>query len=125
MSFESKKPERDAAIAAKERAKQVLLDQYNHLKQYATSLDSDASPVKIRLEQAREAAEAIDEVKFEELAHGIVVTLDERYKKIANARGNLPVFRAPSLSPSPEIVSSEESDSSSDSDSLSDVSVVL
>lgn len=110
LGLKTRKAERDAAKAAKERAKQVLLDQYNHLKQYATSLDSDATPVKIRLEQAREAAEAIDETKFEKLAHGIFLTLEERYNKIAAARKDVPGFRTPS--PSPEPMSSQDPRSS-------------
>ena len=107
------KPERDAAKAAKERAEQLLLGQYNQLKQYATSLNSDLAPVKIRLEKAREAAEAIDETKFEKLAHGICLTLEERYNTIAAARKDVPAFRTPSPSPSPS--SSPESSSSLDS----------
>ena len=110
LGLRSRKPERDAAKAAKERAKQVLLDQYNRLKQYATSLDSDAAPVKIRLEQAREAVEAIDETQFEKLAHGIYLTLEERYNKITAARKDVPGFRTPS--PSPEPMSSQDSLSS-------------
>ena len=106
MSIKPQKFERGATKAAKERAKQALLDQYNQLKQYATSLDSDAAPVRIRLEQAREAAEAIEETKFEKLAHGIFLTLEERYNKIATARKDVPIFRTPrSL---PESVSSQE-----------------
>ncbi|CAF9915666.1 MAG: hypothetical protein ALECFALPRED_010297 [Alectoria fallacina] len=113
LSLKSQRPELDAAIAAKDRAKQALLDQYNQLKQYATSLDSDVAPVKIRLEQAREAAEAIDETKFEKLAHGIFLTLEERYNSIAAAREEVPAFRTPF--PSPEPPSSPEWSSSSDS----------
>lgn len=113
LGLKSRKVERDAAKAAKERAKQVLLDQYNQLKQYAASLDSDTAPVKIRLEQAREAAEAVDETKFEKLAHGIFLTLEERYKKIISARKDVPGFRTPL--PSPEPMASSESMSSQDS----------
>ena len=116
MSIKSRKPERDAAKAAKERAKKALLDQYNQLKQYATSLDSDTAPVKIRLEQAREAAEAVDETKFEKLAHGIFLTLEERYTKIATARKDVLIFRTPRSSPEPE--SSQELVSSFDSQDL-------
>ena len=116
------KPERDAALAAKERAKQSLLEQYDQLKQYATSIDSDAAPVKIRLKQAREAAEAIEETKFEKLAHGIFLTLEERYNKIITARKGVPAFRTPS--PSPEPMSSPElSVSTFDSQDLSQLSV--
>lgn len=112
LGLKSQKAERDAAKAAKERTKQFLLDQYNQVKQYATSLDSDAAPVRIRLEQAREAAEAIDEVKFEKLAHGIFLTLEERYNKIAAARKDVPGFRTPPPSPEPESMSSQDSRSS-------------
>ena len=70
------------------------------------SLNSDAAPVKIRLEQAREAAEAVDETKFEKLAHGVFLTLEERYNVIAAAREDVPGFRTPL--PSPEPVSSQE-----------------
>lgn len=121
LSINSRKPERDAAKAAGERAKQTLLDQHNQLKQYATSLDSDAAPVKIRLEQAREAAEAIDETQFEKLAHGIFLTLEERYNKIAAARKDVPIFRTPPSSPEPE--SSQELHSSIDSQDLSQQSL--
>lgn len=91
----------------------MLLIQYNHLKQYAISLNSDVAPVKIRLEQAREAAETIDESKFEKLAHGIFLTLEERYHLIAAAREDVPGFRTPF--PSPEPVSSQELSLSLDS----------
>lgn len=121
LSIKSRKPERDAAKAAKERAKQALLDQYNQLKQYATSLDSDAAPVKIRLEQAGEAAEAVDETQFEKLAHGIFLTLEERYNNIAAARKDVPIFRTPPSSPEPD--SSQELESSIDSPSLSQQSM--
>lgn len=106
LGLKSQRPERDTARAAKERAKQVLLDQYNQLKHYAMSLNSDAAPVKIRLEQAREAAEAVDETKFEKLAHGVFLTLEERYNVIAAAREDVPGFSTPL--PSPEPVSSQE-----------------
>lgn len=121
LGVRSRKPERDAAKAAKERAKQFLLGQYRQLKEYATSLDANAAPVKIRLEQAREAAEAIEEANFEKLAHGIFLTLEERYNKIAAARKDVPGFRTPTPSPEPE--SSEESCSSSDSQFLSQLSM--
>lgn len=120
LSLRSRKPERDTVKAAKERTKQVLLGQYSQLRKYATSLDSDATPVKIRLEQAREAVEAVDETTFEKLAHGIFLTLEERYNKIAVARKDVPSFRTPS--PSPEPMSSQDSCSSSDSQSLSQLS---
>lgn len=98
-----------------------MLGQYRQLKEYATSLDANAAPVKIRLEQAREAAEAIEEANFEKLAHGIFLTLEERYNKIAAARKDVPGFRTPTPSPEPE--SSEESCSSSDSQFLSQLSM--
>ena len=118
MTIKSRKAERDAEKAATERAKQALLDQYNRLKQYAISLDSDVAPVKIRLEQAREAAEAMDETEFEKLAHGILLTLEERYDKISAARKDLPVFRTPPSSPE-SMSSSQESSSSLDDESFS------
>lgn len=115
--MKSQKPERDAAKAAKERARQALLDQYNQLKQYATSLHPDAAPVKIRLEQARKAVEAIDEAKFETLAHGIFLTLEEQYDKIVAARKDVPGF-SPCDSSEPE--SSQESSHSFDDQDLSE-----
>ena len=121
MGIKSQKPERDAAKAAREQAKQILLNRYNQLEQYATSLDSDAAPVKIRLERARAAVEAVEEIKFERLAHGILSTLEERYDKIATARKNLPVFRTPSTSP--ETMSSPELTSSLDNEDLSQLSI--
>lgn len=84
----------------------MLLDQYNQLKQYAESIDSDVAPVRIRLKQARDAAEAADETRFEKLAHGIFLTLEERYDKIAMARKKLPGTQT--RSPSPELASSPE-----------------
>ena len=86
------------------------------------SLDSDATPVKIRLERAREAAEAVEETEFEKLAHGIFATLEERYSKIADARKDVPVFCTPLPSPEP-MSSSQESGTSMNSQDLSQQSV--
>ena len=119
LTVKSRKTERDAEKAAAERAKHALLDQYNQLKQYAKSIDPDAAPVKIRLEQARKAAEAMDEPEFEGLAHGIFATLEERYSKILAARRDVPVFRTPPSSP--ESTSSQETNSSLDDGSLSEL----
>lgn len=90
--MKSQKPEREAAEAAKNRLKQVLLTQYGQLKQYATSIDFDAAPVKIRLEDARKAAEAADELRFLHLARSISGTLEERFDSIAAARNKVPKF---------------------------------
>ena len=44
--------ELDTAIEAEYQAKQLLSRQYDQLKHYATALDSDTAPIKIRFEQA-------------------------------------------------------------------------
>ena len=112
--------ENQAAEAATQRAKLFLLGQYDQLKQYAISLDYDAAPVKIRLEEARQAAEVIDEAKFEKVAHGIFLTLEERYNKIANARNQVPRFETPATTPEPS--ASQESSTSLDTQHLSQLS---
>ena len=65
--------------------------------------------------------EAIEETKFEKLAHEIFLTLEERYNKIAAARQDVPSFRTPF--PSAEPASSQESFSSFDSQGLSQQSI--
>ena len=86
------KPERQAAETAKEASKQALLKQYDHLETYATSIDPSAAAVKIRLKDAREAAEAVDDLKFGSLGHDIMTTLEEQYTRISTARKCLPEF---------------------------------
>ena len=93
LGLRSAKPERQAA----ETARQTLLTQYDHLKTYALAIDANASPVKIRLEDARKAVEAFDEVKFQDLAYDICVTLDERANLIAAARENVARFPRPTV----------------------------
>ena len=75
-----------AARIATDEARQSLLTQYAQLKDYATSFDFDAALVKIRLENAHNAVEALDKPKFESLAHSILTTLDEKLLKINTAR---------------------------------------
>ncbi len=82
-------PEREELEASRNRTKQTLLSGYDQLKQYATSMDFDAAPVKIRLEDARKAAEAVDEVKFSRLARSISKTLEERFDSIVVARNKV------------------------------------
>jgi len=106
----SRKPERFAVQAAKEDTKQLLLTQYDKLKQYATSIELDTASVKIRLDNAREAAEVADRSKFEQLAHGIFVTLEERYDRIAAARKGISLFANGVSAATPvEAMSSQES----------------
>ncbi len=112
----SRKPERSAVQAAKEDAKKLLLTQYDELKQYATSIELDAASVKIRLENAREAAEAADRSKFEQLAYGIFVTLEERYDRITAARKGISLFANGVSAVIPvELMSSQESKDSPES----------
>lgn len=92
LGMKSQKPERQVAEAARNRARQALLTQYDQLKQYAISMDHDAAPVRFRLEDARQTAEALDESKFENLAHDIIITLEERFDKIATARNSVQKF---------------------------------
>ena len=81
------------------------------------SLHPDAAPVKIRLEQAREAVEAIDEAKFETLAYGIFLSLEEQYDRIIAARKDVPGF-SPRDHFEPEL--SQESSLLSDDQDLSE-----
>ena len=90
--FRSEKPDLQIAQDAKDRARQSLVAQYDQLKQYALTIHPDAAPVKIRLEEARKAAEEVHETKFEKLAHGIFLTLEEHCNKIAIARKAVPHF---------------------------------
>ncbi|KAK3171985.1 hypothetical protein OEA41_004069 [Lepraria neglecta] len=120
LGLKSGMAEHQAAEAATQRAKLFLLGQYDQLKQYAISLDYDAAPVKIRLEEARQAAEVIDEAKFEKVAHGIFLTLEERYNKIANARNEVPRFETPATTPEPS--ASQESSTLLDTQHLSQLS---
>ena len=61
--------------------------------------------------------EAIDEAKFEALAHGIFLTLEERYDKIVAARKDIPSFSPPHYS---EPESSSELSHSFDDQDLSE-----
>lgn len=121
--MKSQKSEREAAEALKNRTKETLLIQYDHLKRYATSLDFDAAPVKIRLENARRAAEAIEKLRFVQLACSISETLEERFDSIAAARNNVPRFARPSHTAAPTVdESSQECNNSSNTPSSSQVS---
>lgn len=95
--MKSQKPEREAAEVTKNGTKHALLTQYDQLKQYATSIDFDAAPVKIRLEDARKAAEVVDELRFAQLARSISETLEKRFDSIAAARNKVPRFAAPTV----------------------------
>lgn len=106
--MKSQKPEREAAEALRKRTKENLLTQHDHLKRYATSLDFDAAPVKIRLENARKAAEAIDELRFAQLACSISETLEERFDSIAAARNKVPQFARSSRISAPTVVGSSQ-----------------
>lgn len=69
-----------------------MLATYRELQTYATKLDPEAMPVKIRLEQARQAAVEGDEKKFSTLAFSIWDTLEEHIQQISAARAKLPAF---------------------------------
>lgn len=97
---------------AAEQARESLLSQYALIKDYATSVESDAVSVKIRLEEARKAAEAIDERNFQLLIQDILMTLNDRFEKITAARTRLPCFSALSTALKP--FSSQESTTSFD-----------
>ena len=107
------------AKAASDIKRKYLLDQLEKLKQYATSLDSEAAPVKIRLEDARKAAEAVHVNEFRRLVQDILSSLDERYKQIVAAHDNLPIFvkafgaNTEDEAPSEADASEEESDDES------------
>ena len=81
-----KAKKRQAAKAVKEALKQDLLTQHDLLEQYARSIDPNAASVKIRLENARKAAEASDSAAYQRLARDIFGTLEERCNEIAAAR---------------------------------------
>lgn len=121
LGMRSDRPERqaaEAAEAAKERIKQSLFAQYEQIKQYATSLDLDVAPVKIRLEDARKAMEASDEFKFDKLARSIMLTLEERHDKIAAARNDIQAHLRSTRPLTPnEPSSSQNSEEYSDMDS--------
>ena len=53
---------------------------------FACSMDSEASAVKIRLEEARKAANDGKQPKFDTLINEISTTLEEQFTKIATAR---------------------------------------
>lgn len=124
--IKSSKPERLAAEAAAkaaiDQARQSLLTQYAQIKDYATSLDFDAAPVRFRLNDARIAAEAVNKPKFELLARGILLTLDEKFQKIISARQN--ILAGPGVNGLLEPKSSQESARSSNTQ-ISDVSMEL
>lgn len=121
--MKSSKPERAAAEAAKTQTRQSLLAQYDQLKQYATSIDFDASPVRIRLEDARKAADAVNELKFVQLARSISETLDERFNRITAARNIAPKFSSslPMVAPAESGSSQGPSDSSATQSSSQDI----
>ncbi len=106
--MKSQKPEREDAEAARDCKKQTLLTQYDQLRHYATSIDFDAAPVKIRLEDARKAAEAVDGLKFMHLARSISETLEERFDSIAAARNNVPKFANSLHVPDPTVAGSSQ-----------------
>ena len=89
LGLRSGKSEREAAELAKTKMRNLLLKKYDRVKRYATAIESDATLVKIRLEDARKAAEAIDETKFRDVTRSIVSTLEERFQSITMAREDL------------------------------------
>ena len=116
----SNKPEREAAEDARESSKKVFLTKYEQLKSYATSIDLNA--VKIRLNDAHKAAEAIDELKFESISCNIMTTLEERYDRIVTARACVPGFSRVSLPPTPNSPSPQSSHGRFDTASPSQLS---
>ena len=69
-----------------------MLATHGELQTYATILDPEAMPVRIRLEQARLAAVEGDEKKFSTLAFSIWDTLEEHVQRVSAARAQLPAF---------------------------------
>ncbi|KAK4696366.1 hypothetical protein P7C71_g1534, partial [Lecanoromycetidae sp. Uapishka_2] len=127
LGFESTRFEREAAeIAAKaaaEQARLALLSQYALIKDYAISIEPDAALVKIRLEDALNAAEAVDERNFQLLVQDILVTLDQTFKMITAARKRIPMLSEPDAFSTLE--STQGSYASSDAGMASDFSLEL
>lgn len=79
---------RDLAFhLAQAQLQATLTAKFTLLKTYATNLD--LSLVSIRLEAARKAAEAADQLRFDSLAHGIWVTLEKHYRTVHDVRQRL------------------------------------
>ena len=66
-----------------------LKKRYDVLAEYAHAFDFAASSVYIRLKQAHQAAEMVDEETFGELASSIIRTLEEQTAKIMKARNEV------------------------------------
>ena len=66
-----------------------LKKRYDVLAEYAHAFDFAASSVCIRLKQARQAVEKVDEGTFGELASSIIRTLEEQTAKIMKARNEV------------------------------------
>ncbi|KAL9629680.1 MAG: hypothetical protein Q9164_006771 [Protoblastenia rupestris] len=74
----------------RERARLSLISTHDQITKYAVSLDRDLATVKIRLEDARKAAEAVDESRFEKLVNAIWLTLENQYDNVNAARLGVP-----------------------------------
>ncbi|KAG8529958.1 uncharacterized protein KY384_005439 [Bacidia gigantensis] len=68
------------------RARDDMLVSYEAMKAFAASLERGSAAVRIRLEEAREAAESLDQDKFESLARSVSSTLEELFAKTNGAR---------------------------------------
>ena len=80
------------------KLKQSMLSTHELLAAYATSLDSEATAVKIRLANALQAAETVDEKTFNKLTLGIWETLEEQFSRVYAARAKLSSFAQASTS---------------------------
>ena len=85
------KRKRAIAAAAQKaaRTRMTLLEKLSHLTTYAASFDHTKAAVKIRLAQAREAAEKGSAVDYEKLSSSILEKLEENYSVIEVARANM------------------------------------
>lgn len=91
---EPKGPEEQSETTAEAQlgSKHEMLAQHGQLQTYARNFDPGAGPVKIRLEQAQQAAAEGDEKKFSTLAFSIWETLEEQMQRVSAARAQLPAF---------------------------------
>ena len=82
---------------AKAQSKQSMLSTCELLDAYATSLDPEATSVKIRFANANKAAEDVDKKMFSKLTLSIWETLEEQFSRIYAARAKLSSFAQVSI----------------------------
>ena len=80
---------RQAAGETKVRLREDLLERHKTLFEYVQSMESDLASVKIRLERAKEAAEAPEKSAYDELAAIIFATLDRRHSETTRLRNKI------------------------------------